>query len=356
MATPHKKHRGHTLLRLCALAVLVIMITAAGYSWWRIATDTQRALRFTPEENREAVLRMHRADLADDSLAVAESAARKLSHMGSDGVQVLIEALKDPNRRVRGVASEAFFPSLSRLSQYVEVSEVSDTMKEMIEAEKESLTSAIPALTQMLDHENEAVRVAAAWAIFGLTHDWAEVSHVFRGAVASPNSEARNMALYRLKDVGPTAQSVAPVVREVLDHPDPCTRVISAYALYTITGRADESVPVLIEALKTRSKQVRLNAIAALMYMGPQAEDAAPALIEALQSGKPDRRETIYICGALGSIGVAAAPALPILQVLASGNDEGISYSAQDAISQIQIREATEGQGGPSAPAHARTY
>jgi len=354
MATPHKKHWVHTLLRSCALAVLVIMIAAAAYSWWQIATDTQRALRFTPEENRKAVLRMHRADLADDSLAVAESAARKLSHMGSDGVQVLIEALKDPNPRVRRLASEAFdLFSLSRLSRY---GEVSDTLKETIEAENESLTSAIPALTEMLDHENDAVRVAAAWAIFELTHDWSKVSHVFRSAVASPNSEARNMALYRLKDIGPTAESAAPVVREVLDHPDPYTRVISAYALYKITGRADESVPVLIEALKTRPKQIRLNAIAALMYMGPQAEDAAPALIEALHSGKPDRRETIYICEALGSIGVAAAPALPMLQMLASGHDEGISSFARRAISQIQIREVTEGQGGPSAPAHARTY
>jgi HEAT repeat protein len=160
-----------------------------------------------------------------------EAALRVLAKMGPAAVAavpVMVQALADPNRRVRLASVRALGPI------------------------GPEATAALPALTQALADSSEAVRKAAAEALPRIDPRWA--SH--------PDVQASIASLIgNLKKVGEEGQV--------------------AVAAFTLMGPA--SVPVLIEALAADDRILREAAATTLGRIGPAAQAAIPALTHSLE-------------------------------------------------------------------------
>ncbi len=151
---------------------------------------------------------------------------------------------------------------------------------------------AVPAILELIDHENNRVRVS--------------VIHIF-------------------SQMGPPATGAVPVLNErLLDTSDPL-RADIAGALGQI--RDPRSIPVLIQALGDVDPAVRNTAAGSLGHIGEPASAAVPALTAALND--PDEGVRGSAAVALGKMGPAAAVASPALvQTLGDSN----SLTAIDAM------------------------
>ena len=79
----------------------------------------------------------------------------------------------------------------------------------------------------------------------------------------------------------------------------------------------------------------------ALAEVGPAAEPAVPDLVRALEK---DESVQIYAAEALGKIGPGAASALPALRKLLDHKEADVREAAQEAISAIEAKPATNKQ------------
>jgi hypothetical protein len=128
--------------------------------------------------------------------------------------------------------------------------------------------------------------------------------------------------------------SVAELAR-ALDDPDPVTRGLAALALRDKAAAAKPALPALIAKLKDPDVIVRMTASNAIGAIGPEAASAVPALAAAC-GAEAEVTHVLRACAAaLGDIGKAAAPALPVLRDLVN-NKPLVRRSAERAIEQIE--------------------
>jgi HEAT repeat protein len=95
-----------------------------------------------------------------------------------------------------------------------------------------------------------------------------------------------------------------------MKHPDPMRRHLAAETLGKIGPGAQEAVPALAEAVQDEVGAVHVYAAAALLRIDRAA--AIDALGKALQASSAWVREDA--ARALGDVGPAARPAIPLLQ------------------------------------------
>lgn len=93
-------------------------------------------------------------------------------------------------------------------------------------------------------------------------------------------------------------------------------RATAAYRLAQFPDDAKTIVPALIEALKSDETMVRIAASHALGFFGAAAGEAVPELMEALSDEALPVRLRLIIVDALGAIGPAAQPAVPMINKL----------------------------------------
>ena len=157
----------------------------------------------------------------------------------------------------------------------------------------------IRGLQDELNHENEATRLNAAYALGNIgkpaiptlieaLQQEAKTAwnrNLDRGDFTNPSQLD---TIYGLAAMGEPA---VPALTEVLgDDTNWWTRAGAAAALGCMGEPAHGAVPALIEALKDDSEWVRRNAADTLGNIGPSARSAVPALIEALGDDRPVSR------------------------------------------------------------------
>jgi len=132
--------------------------------------------------------------------------------------------------------------------------------------------------------------------------------------ILKKHDPARYMELLHvLIAVGPEAKPAVPVLLDALDSKNFHVRYLSCRALGHTGTAAKPAVAKLIKLVDDPITSVRRNAAKALGNLGPKvASDAVPALLRAAQ----EHRYVVKIEAilALGKLGDAAKPALPVLK------------------------------------------
>ena len=127
--------------------------------------------------------------------------------------------------------------------------------------------------------------------------------------------------------------SVAELAR-ALEDPDPVARGLAALELRNSGRAAKPALPALVEKLKDPDVIVRMMSANAIGAIGPEAASAVPALSAACRVEEEVTHVLRACAAALGDIGKAAAPALPVLRDLVN-NKPLARRSAERAIEQI---------------------
>jgi HEAT repeat protein len=169
----------------------------------------------------------------------------------------------------------------------------------------DSANRVVPLLLQRISEDNDpGVRDAAATALGDLmrayspeksddadlriTH-WKSAEPVLRRALEKEgDAAARRGELYAVGSFGPSASSLADLVRMKLKANDPSTRQNAAWALGRMGAKAADAVDALIDCLKDKEALVRRDAATALGDIGlPAAQEAVRPLL-ALVENEPD--------------------------------------------------------------------
>ncbi len=274
------------------------------------------------------------------------------------------------------------------------VHENAGVRRAMVEALKHAGPEAVPALTDMLDHNALPVRLAAAEALGNLGVDAApaadamvEVLRQQAEAMKRRMGPMRNDTGYN-KTMRNTIRSHAlpgaiarlgaaalPATIECLDPSDPA---LARWAV-SVVGRmgpdAAPAVPALVALWQSRAEApythhcMRSEIAGAIGSVGPRAAGAIPALVETFMQVKPSRMPISYTLSSIGKpavpaliallkeddaearriaidtlarMGGQASDALPALRKCLKDSDEAVRGRAKAAISQIEAAKSAE--------------
>ncbi len=292
-------------LRLPQRVTGLLQRRAAALTLKYCGSPARPALERCLEGDHDPFVRMTAAEGIGDLHPPAESS-----------IPLLVEALKDPDRRVRSAAAWAAVRTCS-------------TGKE-----------AVAPLTAVLEAPVDIRAIAAAARKLGL------IGAAAKGSVPSLLKTlsaaewwARAEAAEALGKIGPAAGgAVEPLVRALADE-SARVRLEVSRALAAIGPPPRASLPALVTALGAAELRVRIGAARALGRMGPAAKDAVPDLVAAL-----DGEEWYFRCAAiwaLGEIGPAARKAVPALEKALEDRDKDVREEARKALKKI-------GGGAPS--------
>jgi D-arabinan exo alpha-(1,3)/(1,5)-arabinofuranosidase (non-reducing end) len=128
--------------------------------------------------------------------------------------------------------------------------------------------------------------------------------------------------------------SVADIAKS-LDDPDAITRGLAALELRNRKAESKPALDALASKLKDPDVIVRMMSANAIGTMGPEAAGAVPALTAACRIETEVTHVLRACAAALGEIGKAARPALPVLRDLVK-NKPLVRRSAERAIEQIE--------------------
>jgi HEAT repeat protein len=187
---------------------------------------------------------------------------------------------------------------------------------EKMEPDQQRLkTETTPALVNLLLHEDQTVRNAAALAMLQLQPGPDVVAPLFAEAFAKASDEARADMINAAASLG--AQAVPRLVLG-LDHPNVRQQIIEI--LGEIGPGAADAVPELLKYADDDDPAVRADVFITLGRIGPAAKAATEAATKALQDSEEEVQSSAVF--ALGSIGPDAADSVDeIVKLLESGND-----------------------------------
>lgn len=136
------------------------------------------------------------------------------------------------------------------------------------------------------------------------------------------------------KTAPPAVPSAVPELIAALESPDPILRGLAAVRLRDSGKAALAALPALQRALRDPEVAVRMRAADAIGAQGPAALPALDALIEAAKAPGEHVHVQRSTAIALGRLGRAASPAIPVLEQLA--RIPRVGPAAATAIRQIQ--------------------
>ena len=210
---------------------------------------------------------------------VADRVMSAVSSLGASAVPHAITALKDPQRRVRGLQV------LARIGP--------------------ESAPAVPALVELLK---------------------------------SGDPPTKTEVLYTLGTIGPGAQNAVSAICDQLSDNDPRVTEAAAIALGKIGPAATEAVPALDRLNQSNDELLRLISVWAILKIGPRSEEQAKAALPILSAALKSDREFVRIEAAtvLGELGHGAAPALSALESAANDSSPAVRSAAASAITKIK--------------------
>lgn len=258
--------------------------------------------------------------------------------LSEEQIQLIIQFVSDPDRETRAIglqfireelpgqpATKRFAALLPKLAP--------DGQAELLEALGDRQdTAARPAVLQMLQSEQEAVRAAALRALGGLGSA-SDVSLLAQKAAAGSKLERQSarQSLIRLR-----TREVNESIVSVMAKADPKVRV----ALFDVLAarNAKEALPSVLKSAEDAEPSVRTAALGALRFLADENHTAA--LVKILEAAKDDaeRRKAELALLAVCSRGREACAGAII---------DGLA--AADVPSRIVLLRALARAGGPKA-------
>jgi HEAT repeat protein len=154
---------------------------------------------------------------------------------------------------------------------------------------------AAPAIAAALKDAPPAFKRELLFALAMIGPDSATTVAQATAAMKDASPDVQRAAIYALGKMGPAAKDAIPALRENLKSDDHFLRMVSIWALLQIEGKNPGlvalAVPVLIDALKSDHELRRLEAARALGGLGPAAIPALPLLKELSESDSPEVRK-----------------------------------------------------------------
>jgi HEAT repeat protein len=202
-------------------------------------------------------------------------------------------------------------------------------------------SNAVPALLKSLNDDGPWVRAAAAESLGRIGASEEAVIRALDKGLSSTNSNYKLACLIGLTHCTPTNAVWAKIIQKLLQDPDWNVRAWAAESLWRDRFDCETSVGILITALNDHHPTVRDRAAQSLGKIRCAQPVAAEALTVALQAevqrGGNEVTEWKMI-EALGHLGAAALPAIPLLtNLITSTNHSGVC--AVITLSQIEPEE-----------------
>jgi HEAT repeat protein len=296
--------------------------------------------------------------LRNPDAAVRSQSAAILNEIGEEAARAqpaLILALKDDSEGVRSRAASALAkigPNADAVAALQQASaDRSDTVREKATTalgyvRAEETKNAVQPLMERLKDKNDKVREQAAWALGHIGPDSKPAVGLLTEALKDPNAAVCFNALEALGHIGPPAQTAAPALTDIVKEKGAKVPFTAVDALGNIGPGV---VPVLLEVLKVPDGDIRaagLNALSdalqapdvdpspeLLAQIAKQTEAAVPAVTALLKEEKVSvRRKAVEI---LTGFGVKAKSAAPALKELANDPDEDVRKKAGEALKKI---------------------
>jgi HEAT repeat protein/lysophospholipase L1-like esterase len=189
--------------------------------------------------------------------------------------------------------------------------------------------AAVPALYRALADSSENVRWAAAEALSTLPQDARIALDPLIAALRSGDAYVRGFAAWALGQLGPSAAPALPALLTALRE-ETRNRGVVAQALASLGPQAAAALPALIEMLTSTEAQRRANGAHALGRLGPVAAASVPPLTQALRDADPHVRTEA--ARALGRIGKADAAVVTALAQALRDQDEQVRLIAARAL------------------------
>lgn len=238
------------------------------------------------------------------------------------GVPALRQALKHEDDSIRIIAAW----TLCR--HWLDVEEPSPVLAGAVH-------ESIPVLTESLQVADEDIFIAATgvlWAMWERAKETApDVLENLRKTISfvteslkDGNVGVRCQAARVLSAIGPDAKQAVPALVEAVEHEGGHVRVAAAEALWSVAGQSKEAVPALIEEIENDDENVRRRAINALGGIGPEAKDA---LVTLLRVGKDDETAFEAAARALGRMDPNAEEAVAALTIASKEEQWDVRWS-----------------------------
>ncbi len=276
-------------------------------------------------QNAEPVVTALMDKLDDDSPFVRSDAARALGHLGQVAkiaAPTLVEIVKNSDSSnpddVLSIRDDAL-RSLALIG-----AEASVILKLCIEA---------------LDDESHDMRSAAVQGL-GKLGDAAKpaIPNLIKAVQSDSVSTASFLSAIRSIGIADNDDAVE-FVTSLLEYKDESIRVSAAELLIRSGNQSDTILDALKKALGSFFKSTRLDAIKLLTGLGPNASVAVKDLSDLVaRDSESDVR--IAAAVALGKIGAASEPSIPILSAAIKEDTEEVANGAKKAIQ--EIRQAIE--------------
>jgi HEAT repeat protein len=233
---------------------------------------------------------------------------RALNEMGAPALTGLAEALHSPTPTVRAGAASAL-----------------DGMP----LEKHP---AVKTLLDLTGDKDPQVRAASLRTLAGVRSDRPAVIPKLEAALNDPDAAVRKAAAIGLANAGAVEKVGAQGLIAMLSEPDPNTRKAAVQSLGTLGEKAKPALPELVKLLQ--DPEMAPLAAETLGHLGDAATGAVPGLIAFAKNGGASARSVTF--PALGAIGPAAAPALPLLYESLNGADQELALPAMHAIARVE--------------------
>ncbi len=185
-------------------------------------------------------------------------------------VSLLIQALKDPDTGVRGMAAWV----LGEIGPKAE--------------------DAAPVLTEMLSNRDGWVRSMAAPSLVKILgrKATAAVPDLIEG-LQDEDEETRRDSLVALRMLGPAAKEAAPEIVQTLRGNNGSLRLLAAETLWRVNYDVETLVPILITWLEDGDKDLRAGAARLLGRIGPDSPATTAALVSRLNDEDGEVRGTV---------------------------------------------------------------
>lgn len=265
-------------------------------------------------------------------------------------LQTLIDALQNPDRRVRIVAAQGLLdlnpkpadvmPQITQLMRTANEETTRDILDTLASLGKD----AVPALIEALD--DEQVRLQAIQIIGRIGPNASGAVPALIRALSEQDPTTQAEVLFALASIGPQAEAAVPGAVAALGDNDPAVRFGAVYALGRVGPPAAKAIPLLLQGLNDDDPYFSTVCAWALVQIDPENEQTITKALPHLTDALTHRESFVRAEAAttLGNLGTRALPALAALERAIFDEDEGVRQAAMAAIKRIQ-QSQTETDG-----------
>lgn len=304
-----------------------------------------------------------------------------LVRLGSLSVPILVAAVNDSDARVWysamvalgkiGRSAEPALPTLTatlkdpdpnrRILALSTVMKIKPDSAEMLA----QLPDAVPALIDILQHEDKALRAWSAGTLGKVSTASTMTVPALTRALRDPEVAVCARAAESLGKFGSEASSAVPDLIALLKEFDPRLRGIARTSLVQIglstipalvqaldtpqedlwqgAGKAladigQPTVQPLLATFRTAKPDLRLKILQVMQWLGPKAKDAVPTLLEMMNDS--DFRVRLGALQSLGAIDADAPEIIPVLLANLNDSHPEVSKAAQETLVNRKLKHS----------------